>query len=365
MNADFVERRRSPYVVNDSETYWSADGACLLYWCGKERRWKGCRADDFAKVQAGGAVCFIGAASRKHVLSASLLKGWHEWDGAEWAFQPQAGVCCVGPLTPPLRTVTLAGFTRRGMNTTYFERRQRPYQVGGRETFWSTCEKYFVYWCGKESRWKATSASHLEKVQGGKSSCFMSAPAGADILAGGPPRGWHEWTEKDWVLRKDAGVAKSGPSPLELRTVKLGGFLREGLNATFEERRAAAFLVNGREIFMSVDGTHFLFWCVKESRWKGSDTRHLAGAKAGESKSFAGAPVGADILAPTPLVGWHEWTKTGWAYRPAAGVAALGCSPTTLSAAAPPRAGDTTPKASTRAKDARKLQPPPVISQPL
>jgi len=235
-------------------------------------------------------------------------------------------VCSIGPITPPLRTVTLCGFSREAMNTTYAERRQRPFLVNDRETYWSADERFFLFWCKGESRWKGCCTSHLAKIQEGRSVSFVGAPLGLDILSASLPKGWHEWQNKEWVLAEKAGVASIGPAPLLLRSVTLSGFKRSQVNVKYEERRSPDFLVNHRETYCSLDGKHFLYWCIKESRWKGSNISHLRKIQAGASSSYLGAPLNADILSPALVKGWHEWRRKEWIFGARAGIGAIGCS---------------------------------------
>lgn len=326
LNTSFVERRGSAYTVSGFETYWSTDGRYVLYYCVQESRWKGGRTSDFQSIRAGDGICFVGAPPRTNLLSQELIKAWYEWNGDAWRILPRAGVTGIGPTTPPLRTVTLVGFSRQAINTVYSERRQPGYRVCDRETFWSGDERYFLFWCKDESRWKGSVTSHLPLIREGRSTSFIGAPLGIDILASSFPKGWYEWQNKEWVLREGAGVATVGPTPLLLRTVTLSGFSRKGVNVRYEERRSPDYQVGHRETFFSADGKWFVYWSSGEMRWKVSQVNYLQKVQLGGSSGYLGGPVGADILSPVLTWGWHEWRKGAWNFKATAGVCAIGCS---------------------------------------
>ncbi|CAK0910293.1 unnamed protein product, partial [Prorocentrum cordatum] len=252
LNKAYVERREPRHVVGGRETFWSQDKGAeqqhLLYYSAQEQRWKCTRASDFERVRDGGSPGYAAAPQEAHLLSPSLVRGWHEWDkaAASWKLRPAGGVCSIGPLSPPLRSVTLAGFARPAVNGRYRERRQLEFGVGGRETYWTEDGEMFLYWCGKDSRWKGSAASHLQKIQGGSPACHVGAPVGADLLSPALLRGWHEWHEKAWVPRPCAGICAIDPSPTPRRTVRLGGFARAPANSKYEERRLPEVLRHDR-----------------------------------------------------------------------------------------------------------------------
>lgn len=326
LNISFVERRKREFCVNGFETYWSFDNKYILYYCTQEARWKGGRANDFETIRSGDGVCFIGAPPKANILEPELVKGWYEWDGSAWVTRPRAGVTSIGPVSPALRTITLAGFSRRAINTVYTERRQPKYLVSNRETYWSGDERYFLFWCKDESRWKGSVTSHLEQILGGKSTSFIGAPLGIDILSSTCPKGWYEWQSKEWVLQEGAGVSQVGPSPLLLRTVTLAGFSREACNIKFEERRSPDFLVNSRETYFASDGKWFIYWCDAETRWKACHANYLQKVQLGSSTGYLSAPVGADLTSPMLARGWHEWKNGAWHFKTFAGVCSIGCS---------------------------------------
>jgi len=316
--------RKQEFSVNGGPTYWSADGRHFLYWCRRELRWKGARAADLQRIAAGSSASFVAAPLGANLLSPSLLRGWHEWDGASWTVPHRAGISSIGPVTAPLRTVTLAGFERALVNTDYLERRQLEFSVNARETYWSLDGQQLLYWCKKETRWKSCASSHLDKIQSGCSVGFAGAPVKADILSPSLLKGWHEWYGKEWVFRPHAGVCDIRPGVASLRTVTLEGFKRAAMNKRYHECRRPDSFINGRETYCSLDRAHLIYWCAKESRWKASCTSHVPRIRAGRSSGFLGAPLCSDILSPSLLRGWHEWHEKRWSFRLGAGVASIG-----------------------------------------
>jgi len=97
MNLDYIERRQPEFTVNGRETFWSAGSQFFIYWCKKETRWKGTRAEDLQRVQAGRSLGFIGSPVGNDLLDPPRRLGWHEWDGSAWVQQLEAGVACVKP----------------------------------------------------------------------------------------------------------------------------------------------------------------------------------------------------------------------------------------------------------------------------
>lgn len=231
-----------------------------------------------------------------------------------------------GPLLP--RSVTMNGFLAEPFNTKYVENRDAEFRVNDLETYWTneTVDgKFFIYWCQKESRWKGSRASGLQKIREGGSSGLLGAPVGLDILSSPLLVGWHEWDGSTWVKEEAAGVTSVGPAVALSRAVVLSGFVSTPLNVQYIERRQPKFMVNGHETFWSVDCEFFIFWCKKEFRWKVSVAHDLEYNRKGGSKAFAAAPEKEDILRQQPLLtGWYEWDGSAWVKRKAAGVAKLG-----------------------------------------
>jgi len=213
LNAEYVERRDSLYRVNDLETYWASDNEYFLYWCKKERRWKGAPASSLQKNQAGGSSAIIGGPVGVDILSAGT-KGWHEWSGTEnkWVKRMEAVVSKIGPAEATSRMVTLDGFTAACLNVRFSERRGAECVINGHETFWSVDGEYFLFWCKKECRWKLASSNDLERNRTGGSAAVAAAPACEDLLRPTLLKGWHEWQGKAWVKKAAAGVAQLGAS---------------------------------------------------------------------------------------------------------------------------------------------------------
>lgn len=219
-NADYMERRQPEYTVNNRETYWSCGGEQFLYWCKRDKVWKGCRCKDFPRVQGGNSLGLTGAPPGSDVASDRPQRGWHEWYRSAWVLRAEAGTA--GCIHAELRTVSLCGFQRGGMNTTYVERRDPHLVVEDREVYVSQDGQYFLYWCSAETRWKGCLSSHFQKVQKGGSLGLLGAPLGVDLLAPSLCRGWHEWIGSRWLFHSKAGVSSFGtaadvklPSPLE------------------------------------------------------------------------------------------------------------------------------------------------------
>jgi len=148
----------------------------------------------------------------------------------------------------------------------------------------------------------------------------MAAPVRADIMSQEMVDNWHEWDGNQWSFSSSAGVVSVVPRAA--RTITLSGFKNESMNKIYQESRDE--LIDGREIYLSSDGQHFIFWCQGETRWKGSATDFLPKIRKGKSFSFLGSPQGADILSPGLLKCWQEWFDNKWIYRPEAGVSHIG-----------------------------------------
>lgn len=230
------------------------------------------------------------------------------------------------PLQP--RYVTMNGFRALPLNTKYVERREPEFRINDIETYWSTesgAGQFFLYWCKKESRWKGSKASALQKNRDGGSSAILGAPVGVDLLTSPFAVGWHEWDGAEWVKDEQTGVTSVGPAAALCRAVVLAGFSNASLNVRYIERRQANCLVNGHGTFWSLDCDYFLFWCKKEFRWKLSLAGDLAYNRKGGSKAIAAAPASEDLLRREPLLtGWHEWDGSAWVRRKSGGVAHLG-----------------------------------------
>lgn len=206
-NNMYVERRQPQFCVHDRETYWSVAGDVFLYWCMKESRWKGSRAQDLKKIQTGASCAFLGAPFSMDLFDRSLIKGWHEWDGKEWSLAVAAGVDDFGSEGAPARALTLSGFVGDALNARYLEVRQTKFTIGGKETFWSEDRGYFLFWCRNEKRWKGSRATDFLGNREGASKAIIAAPVNADLLSPSLIKGWHEWDGNDWRTLKLGGVS--------------------------------------------------------------------------------------------------------------------------------------------------------------
>lgn len=213
LNTEYVERRDFLYRVNDLETFWSNDNEYFLYWCKKERRWKGAPASSLQKNQGGSSSAIIGGPVGADILSIGT-KGWHEWSGSsnQWVKQMDAVVSNISPAEAASRVVTLDGFTAACLNVRFSERRNLEHIINGHETFWSVDGEYFLFWCKKESRWKLAKSDDLERNRTGGSAAVAAAPACEDLLKPTLLKGWHEWDGKAWVKLAASGVAQLGAS---------------------------------------------------------------------------------------------------------------------------------------------------------
>jgi len=126
---------------------------------------------------------------------------------------------------------------------------------------------------------------------------------------------------------REMALQQRGGAPLQ--TVTLSGFVKEEINSRYVERRQLEFTVNDRDTYWSVSGQFFIYWCIKENRWKGSRSSDLPEIQGGRGCGFVASPIGQNLLAPSLAKGWHEWDGEGWVLRPSAGISSSG----TLSAA--------------------------------
>lgn len=120
---------------------------------------------------------------------------------------------------------------------------------------------------------------------------------------------------------RDAAAEQMRTAGLQITLV---GFKGSGLNAKYVERRRPGFSVNGLATYWSLDGVYFLYYCEKESRWKGTRWDNLEKVQKGGGSGFIAAPIGADVRSPTrPSKGWAEWDSATWVLRKTAGVASV------------------------------------------
>mmetsp|Transcript_5120 Transcript_5120/g.11375 ORF Transcript_5120/g.11375 Transcript_5120/m.11375 type:complete len:525 (-) Transcript_5120:81-1655(-) len=223
-----------------------------------------------------------------------------------------------------LRCVVLGGFQLRTVNIAFTEVRLAEFIINDRETYWSHDGVFVLYYCSREKRWKVARSFDIPRIREGKSLGILGAPPGPDITASTQKGGWHEWDGMVWAARPTAGVRSVTIVGEEPQALTLGGFAHPGLNGRFVERRQAESLVNGRPTYWSENGQCFLYWCAKESRWKGSRMADMPEVQGGRSLGFAGAPFGADILSKELRSNWLEWDGTKWIIQPKAGIVTAG-----------------------------------------
>jgi len=121
---------------------------------------------------------------------------------------------------------------------------------------------------------------------------------------------------------RSMAVRQEGRAPLQ--TITLNGFVKSDMNIKYVERRQLEFTVNDCETYWSESGEYFIYWCQKETRWKGSRASDLPEVQGGRNCGFVGSPLGADILSPSFSKGWYEYDGTAWVLRPNAGISSIG-----------------------------------------
>jgi len=260
----------------------------------------------------------------EHALRIDPQDAYAKWGRDE-------GMKGVGKTMDSRQTITLAGFSRTGMNSSFTEYRDEEYVVNGRATYWSSDREHFIFWCKNESRWKANRAADLAKIRNGRGTAVAAAPVGEDLFCPSLFKGWFEWDGMVWKLRANAGIASIGrqdEAAKPPRSFVLTGFNASAFNTTFVERREPKFAIDGHPSFLSMDGGVIIYYSAKETRWKGSRAVDIAKIKAGGSPAVLGAPPGEDLfnLGPARLKGWHEWDGSAWKPCPNAGIASVGKS---------------------------------------
>jgi len=243
-------------------------------------------------------------------------------DFARWGLEAAAE-----QMTSQGLQLTLTGFVAPGLNTKFCERRRPGFQVNGYPTYWSPDSLYFLYWCQKESRWKAARWVDFEKVRKGSAVGFIAAPVNADIrLADNLSKGWHEFdgTTQAWRGRGASGVSAVAKLETNVQTITLAGFATTKLNARYGERFRPAMLVNGHETYWTADSQYFLYWSAKEDRWKGTLSTDFERVQGGANPGFIGAPLGADVTSAELVKGWHEWNGAQWVFGEKSGVLSIG-----------------------------------------
>jgi len=110
-----------------------------------------------------------------------------------------------------LRTVTLDGFEVNSLNEEYLEGPTPDFQVQGRETYWSSSGKYFLFYCRAFEKWRVADLSGFGQNKADKCLAFVSdTTAGREILNASLIKGFMEVEDDEWVFREDAGVAEVG-----------------------------------------------------------------------------------------------------------------------------------------------------------
>eukprot|EP00747_Dinoflagellata_sp_TGD_P101160 gnl/TRDRNA2_/TRDRNA2_168260_c0_seq1.p1 gnl/TRDRNA2_/TRDRNA2_168260_c0~~gnl/TRDRNA2_/TRDRNA2_168260_c0_seq1.p1 ORF type:complete len:961 (+),score=90.86 gnl/TRDRNA2_/TRDRNA2_168260_c0_seq1:2-2884(+) len=124
----------------------------------------------------------------------------------------------------------------------------------------------------------------------------------------------HSWM-KEIVLNAYASESISFqhlPVEEQPRNVLLSGFAHANLNAWYVVSDAPADMVNGVETYWTVLGGHFLYWSSKFRDWRVGAKSALRRVRGGEDIAFAHSPANLDILDPSLIRDWHEWTGSEW-----------------------------------------------------
>mmetsp|Transcript_35355 Transcript_35355/g.82630 ORF Transcript_35355/g.82630 Transcript_35355/m.82630 type:complete len:807 (+) Transcript_35355:85-2505(+) len=98
----------------------------------------------------------------------------------------------------PTGFVDLAGFQKSQLNDRFVERSGPHWQVGGRETYWSS-NGFFIYYCAEYNDWRI-SAGNFDLPKQGLCYAWAFAPYGVDVLQVDKPKGWGEWSGSEWVF---------------------------------------------------------------------------------------------------------------------------------------------------------------------
>lgn len=108
-----------------------------------------------------------------------------------------------------LRTVQLGGFTMESLNEEYLEGPGPEFVMQGRETFWQSSGKFFMYYCKRFDKWRIAEISAFGQNMEGSCFAFCSdAHPGRDILNETLLVGWIEVEKGKWEVREKAGVVK-------------------------------------------------------------------------------------------------------------------------------------------------------------
>jgi len=110
-----------------------------------------------------------------------------------------------------LSTVTLGGFAMKSINEEYLEGPTQEFHMQGRETYWQSSGKYFMYYCQRFDKWRIAEISAFSKNVEGQCFAFVSdAYPARDILNKSLIKGWIEVENGEWVVRENAGVTQVG-----------------------------------------------------------------------------------------------------------------------------------------------------------
>jgi len=108
-----------------------------------------------------------------------------------------------------LRTVELGGFTMSSLNEEYLEGPSLDFSMQGRETYWQSSGKYFMYYCKRFDKWRIAEISAFgQNMEGGCYAFCSDASPGRDILNETLLIGWIEVEKGQWAVREKAGVVR-------------------------------------------------------------------------------------------------------------------------------------------------------------
>jgi len=110
-----------------------------------------------------------------------------------------------------LKTVTLSGFAREGLNRLYLEGPTPEFQLQGQKTYWTQSGEYYLFFCEKFKKWRVGGASSwVINVEGACSSFVSDIQASRDILNETLSIGWAEIVNTEWSRAEAAGVVALG-----------------------------------------------------------------------------------------------------------------------------------------------------------
>lgn len=82
-----------------------------------------------------------------------------------------------------VRGLKLGGFYRAGLNEVYIERPMELVSFGGRETYWGTTGRYFMYFSEQTRTWVIEKVSRLESARNGSSYGVVHSPEAFDPVS--------------------------------------------------------------------------------------------------------------------------------------------------------------------------------------